>query len=178
MTEAVATWQTVGAWFGRSVVTSFPTWVVKRFWTTRQLLDKIEVFHFPDGSQFQVRSYALSPELSGGGFNVFNFTPFPFAIVALELRMSVGSRQLYEYALRLPSEIAAHPFARTGFSYKWPLAGPALDYVRQYLRDDLRIDVQGHMIVKTVFGELKKEVHSSSLADIDRDTQPQFKIAS
>jgi hypothetical protein len=46
--------------------------------------------------------------------------------------------------------------------------------VRQYPRDDLWITVQGHLVIKTVFGERRKEIHGAALADIDRDVHPQL----
>lgn len=175
MVEAVAGWQTVGSWVTRSVAQALPARLVKLRWSESRLLSRIELFHFSQGPQFQVRSHIVNPELSGGGFNLFNFSPFAFSIVALDLRLSVGSREFSKYKLRLPEEIPVQPQSRSGFLYEWPLTGPALTYVQQYSRDDLWLRIQGHLIIKSsVFGELKKDVHGDVLADIDRDQHPQL----
>lgn len=164
-------WQALAASFARGLGQRLPGWLLRLFWTEDELLRKIEVFHFDQAPQFQIRLDTMNPQLSVGGFNVFNFSPFTFSIVALDLRMSIDSRELKKYALRLPSEHRVQRYGRGGFYYEWPVAGGTLELLRKYPRDAVRIRVQGDMIIKTVFGELKKKLQADVLADIDRDSR-------
>lgn len=172
MVEITTTvWQTLGASIARGLGQRLPGWLLKRFWAEDELLGKIDVFHFDQAPQFQARSDTMNPHLSVAGFNVFNFSPFTFSVVALDLRMSIDSRELQKYALRLPTEHRVMRYGRGGFYYEWPVAGGTLELLRKYPRDAVRIRVQGDMIIKTVFGELKKKLQADVLADIDRDAE-------
>lgn len=116
-----------------------------------------------------MRSDRVTPELNGGGFNVFNWSPFKLAIVWFDLRISIDSREIHKCKSRLPSETAVPPYARSGFYYEWELTDKQVDFVRDYGRDCIRINVAGHMIVRTVYVELRKQIQSNVLADINQD---------
>ena len=164
----LATWRTVGTWITKHILQWLPDRLLRLVWSQERLLAKIELFHFNSAPQFQVRSNRLTAELSGGGFNVFNWSPFKLTIVAVDLRISINSQEFHRYDKRFASEIQVQPFARSGFYYEWALKDSHVRHVREFPKDCARIRVEGHMIIRTVFGELRKKFQSDVLADIDR----------
>lgn len=61
------------------------------------------------------------------------------------------------------------PYARSGFYFKRPLGEPHVKRLREYPDNWTRIRVQGDIIVKSVFGELRKNIHADVVALIDKD---------
>lgn len=156
-------------WAGTLVKKALPDFILRRFWSNQELLQAIEVFHFDQAPQFYVRSERGTHELHIIGFNVFNFSPFKLAIVGADLRISVDSQEWLTYSQRMPTEIPMAPYARSGFHFALPLSESQTQRLREYPYDWTRIRVSGGMIVKCIFGELRKDIHCDVVALIDRD---------
>jgi hypothetical protein len=146
---------------------TIPDRILRWAWSDQELLGAIQVFHFDQAPHFYVQSNR-EPELNLAGFNVFNFSPFKLAIVGADLRISVDSREWLTYSQRLPTEILMPPYARSGFHFTRQLSDTLVKRLREYPSDWTRIRVQGDMFVKSIFGELRKNIHADVVAIIER----------
>lgn len=102
------------------------------------------------------------------GFNLFNFTPFKLSIVGVDLRVSVDSREWMTHSQRLPSEIPLPAYGRSGYYFRKPLSETQARRLREHSRDWVQIRIGGHLVLKSILGELRKEIHSDVVATIDR----------
>ncbi len=159
-------------WAGTLVKKALPDFILRRFWSNQQLLQAIEVFSFDQAPRFYVRSERAQHELHIVGFNVFNLSPFKLAIVGADLQIVVDGQDWLAYRQRMPSEILMTPYARSGFHFALPLSESQTQQLRAYPCDWTLIRVRGGMIVKGVFGELRKEINADIVALIDRDAVP------
>jgi hypothetical protein len=132
-------------------------------------LQAIEVFAFDQAPRFYIRSDRAVHELHIVGFNVFNLSPFRLAIVGAELQIVLDGQDWLAYRQRLPTEIPAAPYARSGFHFALSLSAPQTQQLRDYPYDWVLIRVRGGMIVKCTFGELRKEINADIVGIIDRD---------
>jgi hypothetical protein len=163
----ILTWVTLARWLETSA-RFIPNWLLRRFWSAERLLRTIEVFHFNQAPRFDIQPERVSKELSIVGFNVFNFSPFTLAFVGADLRISVNSRELFEYKMRFPSEIPAGPYARSGFHFKIALTDNQAAHIRSCRGDWISIRISGTLIVRSAFGEMRKEIAADVAAVIDR----------
>ena len=165
----VVIWRTLVTWVSKRILRWVPDRLLRWVWPQEELLAKIELFHFDSAPQFHVRSDRVTSELAGGGYNVLNWSPFKLTIVALDLKISIDAREIHKHKARLPLEILISPFSSSDFHYEWELTDKQARYVAEYPRDSVRVNVAGGMIVRTVYGELRKKFQTNVLVDIDRD---------
>jgi hypothetical protein len=92
--------------------------------------------------------------------------------VGADLQIVVDGQDWLAYRQRMPSEILMTPYARSGFHFALPLSESQTQQLRAYPCDWTLIRVRGGMIVKGVFGELRKEINADIVALIDRDAVP------
>lgn len=156
-------------WAGTLFKKALPDFILRRFWSNQQLLQAIEVFHFDQAPRFFVRSERGTHELQTVGFNVFNFSPFKLAIVGADLEIVIDGQGWLTYRQRLPTEIPMTPYARSGFHFPLPLSEAQVERLRKYPNEWTYIRIRGGMIVKCIFGELRKDIHCDVVALIDRD---------
>jgi hypothetical protein len=146
-----------------------PDRILRWAWPRQKLLPAIEVFPFDQAPRFYVRSERAQHELSIVGFNVFNFSPLKLAIVCADLEIVIDGQDWLAYRQRLPTEIPMAPYARSGFHFALPLSEAQTQQLRGYRCDWTLIRVRGGMIVKSIFGELRREINADIVAIIDRD---------
>ncbi len=168
MTEP-SSWSVVLKWVATLVKKALPDRILRWAWPNQKLLQAIEVFHFDQAPRFYVRSERGTHQLHIVGFNVFNFSPFKLAIVGADLRVLVDDREWFTYSQRMPTETPMAPYARSGFHFALALSESQTKRLREYPDEWTRIRVSGDMIVKSTFGELRKEILSDIVALIDRD---------
>jgi hypothetical protein len=164
-----SSWSIALKWVVTLVKKALPDRILRWAWPNQKLLQAIEVFHFEQAPHFYVRSERATHELTLVGFNVFNFSPFKLAIVGADLQISVDSQEWLTYRQRMPTETSMAPYARSGFHFALPLNESQTKRLREYPHDWTRIRVHGDMIVKSIFGEHRKAIHSDIVALIDRD---------
>jgi hypothetical protein len=163
----VATWTTLGRWL-LSLARFIPDRVLRWAWSGERLLRAIEVFHFEQSPRFWVRPERGAAELSLIGFNVCNFSPFAPTLVGAELTVTMDGRELFEYRSRFASEIPTAPYARSGFHFKHIVADSLAIQLRAYPSAWTIIRINGTLILRSIFGELRREIHSDIVAVIDR----------
>lgn len=132
------------------------------------MLRSIEVLPFEQCPRFWVRPERGVAELSLIGFNVFNLTPFAPTLVGADLAISVDGRELCEYRTRFASEIPMAPYARSGFHFKHVLTDSLANQMRSYPASWTNTRINGRLILRSIFGELSKEVHADIVTVIDR----------
>jgi len=166
MTE-VATWTTLGRGL-LSLARFIPDRVLRWAWSRERLLRAIEVFHFEQSPRFWVAPERGSAELSLVGFNVFNFSPFAPTLVGAELTVAMDGRELFEYRSRFASEIRMAPYARSGFHFKHVVGESLTTQLRAYPSAWTIIRINGTLILRSIYGELRKDIHSDIAAPIER----------
>ena len=159
-------------WAGTLFKKALPDFILRSFWSNQQLLQAIEAFHFDQAPRFFVRAERSMHELQTVGFNVFNFSPFKLTIVGADLEIVIDGQGWLTYRQRLPTEIPMAPYARSGFHVPLTLSESQVERLRKYPNEWASIRVRGGMIVKCIFGELRKDIHSDVIALIDRDPRP------
>jgi hypothetical protein len=168
MTE-LSSWSELGRWTWTLARNGLPERMLRWAWKDQKILLAIHVVHFEQWPRFYVRQDREPPQLAIVGFNLFNHTPFNLSVVGVDLRVSVDSREWLTYSQRLPSEILMDAWARSGMHFAQPLTEAQTRRLREYPYDWVQIRIGGHLILKSVFGELRKEIHSDVVATIDRD---------
>jgi len=164
-----STWSELARWSVTLGKKALPERVLRWAWTDKKLLGAIDAFHFDQAPHFFVQTDRHIAELQYVGFNLFNFSPFKLAIVGLDLRIYVDSQEWFTPRERLPTETPMAPYARSGFHVKQTLNESQAKRLREYPSEWTPIRIQGHVIIKSVLGELRKEIHSDVTALIDRD---------
>lgn len=167
MTE-LASWGEFGRWTWALVKKGLPERMLRLAWKDSEVLLAISTVHVEQWPRFYVRNDREPPELDIVGFNLFNFTPFKLAIVGVDLRVSVDSREWLTHSQRLPYEIAVPAFGHSGYHFKRPLSEGQAKKLRESSCDWVQIRVGGYLVLKSIFGELRKEIHSDVVATIDR----------
>ncbi len=168
MTEP-SSWGALLKWAATLAKKMLPDRILRWAWPHQKLLSAIEVFAFDQAPRFYVRSERAQHELRIVGFNVFNLSPFKLAIVGADLEILIDSQGWFTYSQRLPTELPIAPYARGGFHFAPPLSPSQTQQLRDYPCDWALIRVRGGMIVKGIFGELRKDIHADIVAIIDRD---------
>lgn len=162
------TWSDLTRWLVSLGRRALPDRVLRMAWSSAELLRAVELFHFSQSPHFYVRTTRDNPQLRNAGFNVFNLTPFKLAIVGAQVRVSIDSRDLFDYEQRFAAEIPVAPYARGGFLIRHTLTESQAGRVRSYTDPYARIRIDGSMILRTPFGELRKELSADVVAPIDR----------
>lgn len=165
----LSSWSELGRWIWTLIRKGLPQRVLRWAWKDQQILHSIHAVHYEQWPRFSVREDREPPQLEYVGFNLFNLTPFSFSIVGVDLRVSVESREWLTYSQRLPSEIPMAAWYRSGMHFARPLSDSQARRMREYPYDWVQIRISGHLILKSIFGELRKEIHSDVVATIDRD---------
>ena len=164
-------WSALLKWVATLIRKMLPERLLRLAWPNQKLLAAIEVFSFDQAPRFYVRSERPQHELHIVGFNVFNFSPFKLAIVGAELQIVLDSQTFLAYRQRLPTETPIAPYARGGFHFALLLNESQTQQLRAYPCDWTLIRVRGDMIVKGLFGELRKPINADIVAVIDRDVR-------
>jgi hypothetical protein len=164
-----SSWGTLLKWAVTFVKKMLPDRMLRWAWSNQALLQAIQVFPFDQAPRFYVRAERAVQELHIVGFNVFNFSPFKLAIVGADLQIAVDNREWLTYSQRMHTEIPMAPYERSGFHFALPLRESQSALLREYPADWTYIRVRGGMIVKGIFGELRKEISADIVAPIDRD---------
>jgi hypothetical protein len=165
----LASWPELLRWGWTGLRRWLPQRVLSWSWSKEKVLQHVHLVHFESAPRFQVASDREPTELSFAGFNLFNHTPFKLQIVAADLRVSVFREEWIRYRERFPSAIPAEPFARSGFHVEQSLISPTqAEKLRSCSHEWLHIDIRGTVILLSTFGELRKDVHSTIVAIIDR----------
>lgn len=165
----LASWPELLRWSWTALRRWLPQRILSWSWSREKVLQHIHLVHFESAPRFQVAPSREPTELSFAGFNLFNHTPFKLQIVAADLRVSVYHEEWLRYRERFPSAIPIEPFARSGFHVEQSLLTTSqAEKLRDCSAEWLHIDIRGTVFLLSVFGELRKDVHSTIVAVIDR----------
>lgn len=85
------------------------------------------------------------------------------------MRVSIDSREWARVEQRLPTEIPVPALGRSGYSFKRQITEAQAGRLRNYPDDWVQIRIGGYLVLRSIFGELRKEIHSDVIATIDRD---------
>ncbi len=161
-------WSEVGRWIWGAVRNRLPQRLLRWAWSDQEITNSTHIVHFEQWPRFHVRAEREPPVLEGVGFNLFNFTPFRFLIVGADLRVSVDGYEWITQRERLPSAIPVEALSRSGYYFKHVLSESQARKLRERQDPLAQIRIGGHLVLKGVFGELRKEIHSDVVATIDR----------
>jgi hypothetical protein len=158
-------------WGGTAVKKAAPDRILRWRWPAQKVLSAITVFHFDQAPHFYVQTNREPPELQQVGFNVFNFSPFKLAIVGADLRITVDidGRDWLTYDQRFSSEKPLEPYGVSGFIFARTLSEPQAQRLRNHADTWTRLRISGNMILRSTFGEIRKEIHRDVVALIGRD---------
>lgn len=152
----------------RSLHRFIPDRVLRFTWPQDKLLGSIEAFHFDQAPRFYVGAERITGELSTIGFNIFNLSPLALVLVGADLRVTLDARELFEYKTRFPSETLVAPYTRSGFWFKHMLTDSERAAVGAYASGWTVVRVSGSVIIRTIYGELRKGVSADVVAVIQR----------
>ncbi len=158
----------LGRWLLTLLRRIAPDRILRWAWSDQELLARIEAFHFSQSPRLQVNADRDTHELHQIGFNVFNFSPIALAIVGVDLRVSLDSRELLRYDHRFSAEIRVPAWARSGFHFQHALTAFQAERLQKYPHDFAYIRIDGQMILRTPFGERRKDISADIVAVIDR----------
>lgn len=164
-----SSWSEAGRWLWALIQKGLPKRILRLAWKDQRILEAIHVVHFEQWPRFYVRQDREPPLLEYVGFNLFNLTPFNLSIVGVDVRISVESREWLIYSQRLASKTAMAAWSRSGFYFSRPLGESQVRRLRAHQPDWLQIRVDGHVVLESIFGEMRKEIRSDVVATIDRD---------
>lgn len=164
----LSSWSELGRWIWMLVRKGLPERALRLAWKDERILLAISTVHFEQWPRFYVRLDREPPELDAIGLNLFNLTPFEFSIVGVELRISIDGREWLTNSQRLSSEIRMPALGRSGYYFKRHLSESQARKLREHRDDWVQIRIDGYLVLKSIFGELRKEVHSDVVATIDR----------
>jgi hypothetical protein len=161
-------WANFARWLVTLTQRFIPDRVLRWAWSDTELLARIDAVHFNSAPHFYVHTDRDRHELESVGFDIFNLSPFTLAIVGVDVRVYEGDRLLFRHEQRLPAEIPIAPYARSGFNFAHMLIAGQVARLRSYPRGYAMIRVDGAMILRTPFGERRKNVVADVVALIDR----------
>lgn len=137
-------------------------------WPTQKLLAAIVVVPEGQPPQFYVNANRPSHAFEYMSFHVFNLSPLPLALVGAELELVINSTTLLKTEERFASEIVVLPNSHGGFPVNRALSEQQSRSVHAVQGDWVRIRLRGNVIVKSLFGEQRKDVHADVVASIER----------
>ena len=153
----------------RQVLRATPQWVLRLAYPKAQAVERIRVEASAQGANFWVGENRLVPEFSAGGLTVWNRTPLKLYLVGADLRVVVSSQEWLRYEKRFPSISEILPEDIGGFHLTMPIESSGLlTQIRTYPRDWVRMDIRGCLVFHSVYGEVKKELHTTMMGIIDR----------
>jgi hypothetical protein len=165
----LSSWPELLRWVWTALRRWLPQRILARFWSKEKILDHVHLVHFEQAPRFCVEPGREPTELSFAGFNLFNQTPLKLQIVAADLRISVYHEEWLRYRERFPSVTQVEPFARSGFHIEQSLLSASqVQKLRECADDWLHIDIRGTVFLQSALGELRKDVHSTVVAVVDR----------
>ena len=164
----VFTWAHVSRWLTRLVQTVVPDRLLRRAWPPKRLLDAVQVFHFNSPPHFYVRTDRDSHTFEFAGFNIFNFTPFDLTILGADVSVTVDSKELFRLNERFAAEIPMASYARSGFPIRRGLTEAQAQRLRNYPQQWTLLRLSGIAVIRTPYGELRKELQADVAAVIDR----------
>lgn len=167
MTE-LSSWTELGRWTWTLVRKGLPQRILRWAWKDPKLLQSIYVVHYEQWPRFQLGKSWDPPQLEIIGFNLFNHTPFALSIVGVDLHVSVDSCEWFSQSQRLPSKISMPAFARSAYHFKHAISESRAQKLRERSSDWVQVRIGGHLIIRSVFGELRKEIYSDVVATINR----------
>lgn len=165
----LSSWTELGRWTWVLVRKGLPQRLLRLAWKNQQILQSIHVVHYEQWPRFYLGKSWDPPQLDLIGFNLFNYTPFALSIVGVDLRVSIDSREWLSQSQRLPSEIPLPAFGRSGYHFKHGISESQAQKLRERPSDWVQVSIDGHLILKSIFGELRREIHSAVVATIDLD---------
>jgi hypothetical protein len=159
-------------WTAKAAANWLPERILRWRWNDHRVLSSLHVMHFQQTPTFHVRSDRLAPQLETLGFTLFNLTPLRLRVVGADIRISVDSTDWLTYDQRLVSPCHLSPWGIGGFHFKRDLATWHVETIRRNALDWIPVRLMGTIVLESVFGELRKDVHAAITATIDRDTPP------
>lgn len=168
MVEPTASWATAGRDLLNLAIRRTPQSFLSWRWPVSKILDAITIFADAQPASFQIGSERPSHDLEYVTFHVFNFSPLQLALVGAEIEVQLHSMTLLTSRDRFPTELPLPPFSRGGFPFRKTLSGQQSQMLQRETGDLVRIRTTGKVIVKSPFGEHRKDLHADSVASIVR----------
>jgi len=134
-----------------------------------KFLTLIEIFHFNQAARFVADNDDASREIHGLGFDVHNYTPFAFSIVGASIQIKLDSVDLQRFDQRFPREVPVTAYSRSGFHIQQEISEALRNRLRKYPHEYARLQISGHVIFRTPYGELQKEANAAVAVLIHRE---------
>lgn len=161
-------WTDLGRWLF-SLRRVLPDRALRWAWSEDQLLARIRAFPAAEPPpHFFVRTDRENPELTHLGFHVLNLTPFTLGIVAASGKVMIESRELFFHEHRFTTELPLPAYETATFHIRHSMTEPQADRLRGYPYTSARLRMDGGMILRTPFGEIRKPLSCDLDARIDR----------
>lgn len=171
MAEPTAWWTTAGREVMNVVIRGVPQRFLRWRWPVSRLLNSLTIFAEAQPSVFFIGPDRPSHEFDHMHFHVFNMSPMQLALVGAEIDVHLNSMILITSKERFATEIPLPPFARGGFPIREMLSERQSQAIKgQTVKEEngklIRIRVTGKVIVKSPFGEHRKDLHADTTAAI------------
>lgn len=168
MPELTTWWTTAGKEVINLAVRGIPQRFLRWRWPDPKLLGAITIFADAQPAIFYVDEARSSHDLECMNFRVLNLSPLQLALVGAELEIQINSTTLLTSNGRFATEIPLMPFALGGFPFRQTLSERQSQTLREVNGNSVRIRVTGKVIVKSPFGEHRKDLHADVAASIVR----------
>lgn len=168
MAEPAAAWTSVARELANVVIRGVPQRFLRWRWAVPKLLGALTIIADPQPPMFCIGKDLPSHDLEGMTFHVFNFSPLRLALVGAELDVTIHSTGLLVSNERFATGIPLEPISRGGFPFRKTLNERQSQMVMQEKGDFVRTRVTGNVIVKSPFGEHRKELHADVVVSLVR----------
>lgn len=160
-----------------SIARIIPGWFLKRIWPGEKILAHLTVVHWDSIVRLNVNTDWPRAHVEMGGLQVFNLTPLTLTITALELRFSLNNREFGKDVRALTVPVPLPAFGRGGTPYEVDIPDAIASGLRAQQSDYEHLQIGGHIIVKTIHGLQRLDVHKNIATPIHRKDIKQDKAS-
>jgi hypothetical protein len=164
----VFTWAHLSRWLSTRVQSAIPGRLLAWLWPRKRLLDGVQVFHFNSAPHFYVRADRDTHTMEFAGFNIFNLTPFNLTILGADVSVTIDGKELFRLNERFAAEIPMTEYARSGFHIRRELTEGQTQRLRSYPQEWALVRLVGNVVIRTPYGEQRKELQADVVGVIDQ----------
>lgn len=168
MVEPTASWATAGKDVLNVVIRGMPQRFLRWRWPVQKLLDAIQVLPEAQPSRFYIGEDRSSHDFEQMQFHIFNLSPLQLSLVGAEIEVMLNSKTFLRSDDRFPVQSDLKPFSRGGFPFRKALSEQQSQTLQREKGDLVFIRITGNVIVKSPFGEHRKNLHADVVASIGR----------
>ncbi len=168
MADPISWWTTAGRDLLNVVVRGLPQRFLRRRWPVPRLLGALTIIADAQPCFVYIGSDRPSHDLESLNFHVINFSPLQLSLVGADLEVGLHSMTWIRVSKRFSTESPLAPFSRGGFTIQETLTEQQAQLIIREKEALTRIRVTGKVIVRTPFGEHRKDIHADVIASIIR----------